>query len=261
MSQALSPRWPQVVTLPKAPPPTRTVWVWSFSTQAGPHLESLEKLLDNTEAQRANRLRSARAQAEFVNGRGLLRLALGRMLDREPRSLEFSSTGNGKPVLASGPETGPLHFNLAHSHGMGILALATHAEVGVDIERLREIAEWNSLARRYFHPEEVAHLDGLSDERERLEAFFHAWTRKEAFLKATGAGIGFGLDRVRVTLGAGAAARLVHLDNDENAAGAWTLSHLDPEAGWMAALALKAPCEAVVTGHVDLAGTLAMMGH
>lgn len=257
MSQAFSPRWPLVENLPESPPATKTVWVWSFSTGPGPHLEALEKLLDNTEAQRANRLRSARAQAEFVNGRGLLRLALGKMLGRDPRSLGFSSTGNGKPILGPGQGPGTIHFNLGHSHGMGVLAIATHAEVGVDIERLREISEWKSLARRYFHPEEVAHLDGLADDQDRLEAFFHAWTRKEAFLKATGAGIGFGLDRVRVTLGKAAPARLLHLDNDAQAAGTWTLCHLDPEAGWMAALALKAPCEKLVTGHVDLADTTA----
>lgn len=257
MSQAFSPRWPLLEKLPDTPPTAKAVWVWSFSTSAGPHLETLEKLLDNTEAQRANRLRSGRAQAEFVNGRGLMRLALGKMLGRDPRSLVFSSSGNGKPVLGADQGPGNLHFNLGHSHGMGVLAIATHAEVGVDIERLRDISEWNSLARRYFHPEEVAHLNSLGDDRDRLEAFFHAWTRKEAFLKATGAGIGFGLDRVRVTLGKEAPAKLVHLDNDAEAAQAWTLSHLDPEAGWMAALALKAPCERLVTSHVDFAGILA----
>ena len=71
-------------------------------------------------------------------------------------------------------------------------------------------------------------------------------------MKATGTGIGFGLDRVEVTLGPEVNARLIRIDESEDAAVGWTLRHLEPGNGWMAALALKAPCGRLVTSHVDL---------
>jgi 4'-phosphopantetheinyl transferase len=244
--------WPDLIRLPDTGPRDGEVWVWSFPTTGGPFLPRLETLLNDQEAQRANRLRSNRAQAEFVSGRGLLRLVLGRLLNCPPQAVRLSTTGNGKPVLAPDQSKAPLHFNIAHSHGMGLLALAGHAELGVDIEKVRPVGDQDSLARRYFHPNEVQHLEGLSVEAERRLAFFHGWTRKEAFLKATATGIGFGLDRVEVTLGAEVPARLVCIDNSEENARGWTLKHLEPSNGWMAALALKAPCSRLVTGHARL---------
>lgn len=244
------PSWPGIMELPGSPPRPGEVWVWSFSTTDGAHIPALEKLLDEHETLRAQRLRSARARAEFVSGRGLVRMALGRLLDRYPGSVRLSSIGNGKPVLAGDSATAALHFNIAHSHGMGLLALACHAELGVDIEKIRPVTDMDALARRYFHPNEVTKLRGLENEDARRQAFFHAWTRKEAFLKATGAGIGFGLERMEVTLEAGQPARLIQIDGCEGEAGHWTLEHLAPNSGWMGALALKAPCLRLVTGHI-----------
>jgi len=128
--------------LPGSPPRPGEVWVWSFSTTDGAHIPALEKLLDEHEILRAQRLRSARARAEFVSGRGLLRMALGRLLDRYPGSVRLSSICNGKPVLAGDSATAALHFNIAHSHGMGLLALACHAELGVDIEKSGRSQTW-----------------------------------------------------------------------------------------------------------------------
>ncbi|MFM8932842.1 MAG: 4'-phosphopantetheinyl transferase family protein [Gemmataceae bacterium] len=242
--------WPGVTALPSSLPNPGEVWVWSFTTIDGTHIRGLENLLDEHECQRAQRLRSARARAEFVSGRGLVRLALGKLMDLDPRSVQLSSIGNGKPVLAAESVPPLVHFNLAHSHGMGLLALSIHAELGVDIEKIRAVADMDSLARRYFHPNEVAKLRILEEDEARRLAFFHAWTRKEAFLKATAAGIGFGLDRVEVTLGGDQPARLVRIDGSEEKARNWTLEHLAPSDGWMAALALQAPCTRLVTGHI-----------
>ena len=252
METGLNPAWQMLEMLPTQRPQGDEVWVWSFSTLGGSFLPALEALLDDREAQRAGRLRSNRAQAEFVSGRGLLRLAMGKILGLPASEVRFGSVGNGKPVLDGSQTHQELHFNLAHSHGMGLLAIASHAGVGVDVERLRVVSDQVSLAKRYFHPNEVAHLEMLQADGDRLEAFFHAWTRKEAFLKATGTGIGFGLDRVEVTLGPEVTARLVRIDESEDAAVSWTLRHLEPGNGWMAALALKAPCGRLVTSHVDL---------
>ena len=55
------------------------------------------------------------------------------------------------------------------------------------------------LAERFFSRPEATALRALAPEQ-RIESFFHAWTRKEAFLKASAHGLTYGLDRVEVTL-------------------------------------------------------------
>ena len=66
----------------------------------------------------------------------------------------------------------------------------------------------------------------------RLRAFYECWTRKEAYLKATGIGLAGGLDSVRVTVAA-APPRIVSLAGDD--AARWTLVDLDLGEGFAGA--------------------------
>src|SRR5207253_10188751 len=94
----------------------------------------------------------------------------------------------GKPALADGDG---LRFNVAHSHGLALVAVARGRELGVDLERVRPLPAAEAIARRFFSARERAVLDALPLRR-RLDAFLSLWTRKEAFLKATGGGLGWG---------------------------------------------------------------------
>lgn len=72
---------------------------------------------------------------------------------------------------------------------------------------------------------------------ERERAFYHCWTRKEAYLKAVGDGVAAPLDRFDVSLEPGD-ARLLAVDGDPALAGAWSLTHIEPGPGYVGALAL-----------------------
>ena len=99
----------------------------------------------------------------------LLNLALG-----HPTS--FVCADNGKPYLNDSPR---IRFNIAHTSGLSVIALALEAEVGIDVERLRPMPEWREIALQYFpHPD-------VRDERE----FFRQWVRFEAQAKARGTGL------------------------------------------------------------------------
>ena len=98
------------------------------------------------------------------------------------------------------------------------------------------------LAERFFHPNEVAALRALPG-HQRVDGFFHAWTRKEAFLKATGKGISYGIDRVEVTLTPGDPARVLALDGDRGAAAAWSLETFAPAPGYLGSVAMSVPWE------------------
>src|SRR5207245_857335 len=78
--------------------------------------------------------------------------------------------------------------------------VAVGKEVGIDVERVRSIPEMARIAQRFFAPAELESWNRMPDEK-RPVGFFRCWTRKEAFLKATGEGLGRALDSFAVSLG------------------------------------------------------------
>lgn len=201
------------------------VEVWQFPLNVGGKvLQQLKATLSLAEKERAARFVQPSDGDRFIAGRGRLRQILSRDTDLEPAALEFGVSGAGKPYLRT-PRTAP-HFNLSHSGDAAALAVCRTAEVGIDIERLRPVRD--GLAERYFSMAEAEALAALP-EAARLMGFFRCWTRKEAFLKATGEGIRRGLDSFRVTVGPDEAARIQSIDGDCRAAQSWTI--IDLEAG------------------------------
>jgi 4'-phosphopantetheinyl transferase len=102
--------------------------------------------------------------------------------------LEFVYSAKGKPSLGGAFANCGLEFNLAHSGGLAVFAVARHGLVGVDVEQMRAIPDLSTLSQRFFSPRECAEIEKLSGE-EATKGFFKIWTRKEAWLKATGEGI------------------------------------------------------------------------
>lgn len=165
----------------------------------------LAPLLDEGERERLGRLHRAEDQERFLLGRGLLRLALGAWLGRDPAGLAFRAGAHGKPELVAGPTTKPegergppgagLQFNLAHAGDLVLLAFHPRWPVGVDVERLRPALAWQRLATRVLSAEACRQLEGLSAEAAPA-AFLEHWCRLEARLKARGDGLA-GLERLR----------------------------------------------------------------
>jgi 4'-phosphopantetheinyl transferase len=124
--------------------------------------------------------------------------------------------------------------------------------------RSRTIAKSGSTSRRcvvcgilqvaadYFCPEETAELMSIGDAESRIEAFYRCWTRKEAYVKALGDGLRAPLNQFQVTLTADEPARFVRIGSDPMAASQWTLEHLEPAPGYVAALAYRGHARKIV---------------
>jgi 4'-phosphopantetheinyl transferase len=166
-----------------------------------------------------------------------LRLILGRYLDAPPASLMFAADDNGRPFLAG--ERSGLHFNLSHSGDVALIALA-HAAVGVDVERIKEMSDFMKIARKHFAASELESLQRVAAE-EQPKAFHRIWTRKEAFVKATGLGLRFPLN----AFSTGSATEPPSLMVEGHARPDWTLIDLKPGEGYVGALAVAAPDAAV----------------
>jgi 4'-phosphopantetheinyl transferase len=212
------------------------VHVWRLSLDCEPAaLLAFRDILSDDERVRADRFHFSRHRDHFTAGRGQLRTLLGRYLGRDPAGLCFQYNLQGKPSLPN-PEGQALRFNLAHSHGLALLALSRQREVGIDVERVRPEVACEDLAGRYFSPREVAALRSLPAELRRL-AFFHCWTRKEAYIKAIGKGLSLPLDSFDVSVMADEAALLEARHEDEGRR--WSLCALEVPDGFVGALAVE----------------------
>jgi len=145
----------------------------------------LEDALSADERARASRLRSEPLRRRFVAGRIAMRSILGRYPGAgAPRDLQFAYGPHGRPSLVE--RNGP-HFNFTRSGPLALCAVARTPAVGVDVECVRAIPEAASITRQYFSAREQASLASLDMPPESAvfqQAFYDAWTRKEAFIKA-----------------------------------------------------------------------------
>jgi 4'-phosphopantetheinyl transferase len=162
----------------------------------------------------------------------MLRVLLGSYLGAEPGAIEFGYGRQGKPELAG---AGP-RFNLAHSGGWVLVGVSGSGPVGVDVERVREMPDLEAVMERFFAPGEVRAIRSLP-EAERKAAFFACWTRKEAYIKAVGAGLSLALDSFEVSVRPSDRPALLALDGSTAAAADWTLWSGAPAAGYAAAAA------------------------
>jgi 4'-phosphopantetheinyl transferase len=205
-------------------------------------MSRLAVLLSTDERTRAQRFRFERDARRFVAARGAIRAILAEYLEMAPTSFAFTYAERGKPALAGGE----LEFNVSHSGEIAMIAVYRGGRVGVDVEAMRPLHDLDALAVRSFAPLELAVLRSLPS-AERELAFYRCWTRKEAFIKATGEGLTRALDTFVVTLAPGEPARFLDIDDDPGQLAAWSLHELPTPAGYVGALVVEGHPHAVVT--------------
>ncbi|MCO5090980.1 4'-phosphopantetheinyl transferase superfamily protein [Bosea sp. (in: a-proteobacteria)] len=218
-----------------SPPPSQ-VHLWCCRTDLG-ETEAAERraILSGPERARADRFRVAQAGIAFVAARSWLRQVLAAYTQVPAARLRFGETASGKPFLADGDADRPVAFNLSHSGDLAIVAVTAGLAVGVDIERVRPVPP--DVAAACMTPAEAAALAALKPES-RDEAFIRCWTRKEACLKATGAGLNTPPSSVAVSLDP-LSAQVLAVGSDAGEAARWQLADLRPAPGYCGALAAR----------------------
>ena len=199
-----------------------TIHLWRFALDEAGELARLRELLSPDERARAQRYAFDTHRTRFITGRGRLRLILGAYSGVDARRLELAGGPGGKPSLGGGLGATGLRFNFSGSEDLGIVAVAQGREVGVDVERMRPIERLDGLVEHSLSRSERAAYEALPADR-KLTAFYTAWTRKEAYMKATGRGLLLPLDGLDVSLetGHGAVPLSIHGDADEGSR--WSL--------------------------------------
>ena len=144
-------------------------------------------LLDAEETRRARRFVVEPPRRRFALCRAALRINLCERLDCRNEQLSFDYLEHGKPVAEVNGQRAPIGFNLSHSGGHGLIAIAAHERLGVDLEERKPGRNFDGIGDRVYGPAERRLL--AQAEGPRKGAFFYQlWTLKEALIKALGTG-------------------------------------------------------------------------
>ena len=196
------------------------------------------RLLSEVEIQRANRFHFEKDKNDFMVARSATRKILSQYLNTDPQELTFSYTARGKPEFAPGFPGASIKFNLSHSRGFALLAVAQSLCVGIDIQFIDPELSVDGIATRFFSRTEINTLRTLSP-IEKTKAFFDCWTRKEAYIKALGEGLSLQLDSFDVAFGPGVPAALLRADVSPQEPSRWSMYDIAVRRGYAAALVVE----------------------
>lgn len=225
-----------------APPPfpPGEVHVWRIDLEGAVLAPALLPLLWAEERDRAARFHFARDRDRFIVTRGALRCILAHYLVLSPHDVCFRYGPHGKPALDPGQNVADLRFNLSHTDGLALLAVAAERDLGIDVERVRTGMAREGIAEQFFTRAEVAALRALPPDIQD-DAFFACWTRKEAYVKARGEGLSIPLDQFAVSLAPGEPAALLHVALAPDEVKRWSFHDLDAGPSYRAALLVEGP--------------------
>tara|TARA_R110002074_G_scaffold228259_2_gene399818 strand:- start:16851 stop:17585 length:735 start_codon:yes stop_codon:yes gene_type:complete len=217
------------------------VHIWQLDlTEQKHHSKQYKALLSTAERNKINRLRNPVHQTRSLAMRAQLRLLLANYLQLEPGLINFETTEFGKPYIIDSA----FSFNVSHSEDSALVVISNCAHVGVDIEHWRTLDNLQGVVDRNFSDDEKKDWK-LIAENQREAVFFDIWTRKEAFIKATGRGLGMGLSRCGFSLRTN--GQLIHCPIEYGAASEWSCASLQLGERVSATVMLKADsCQPVI---------------
>ncbi|MDD2658269.1 MAG: 4'-phosphopantetheinyl transferase superfamily protein [Methylococcales bacterium] len=170
---------------------SETVEIWHGQVTAeAVHFQAYWRVLDEAEQTQAGKFKNELLCKRYVEIHGRLRNLLSRILNQPPEKIRIKKAKHGKPYLADYPE---LAFNLSHTADRLMIALCLDCQLGADIEKYKRRINLSGLVDKCFAEEEAAYWNQLP-ETKKIPEFYRFWTRKEAFVKATGHGITLGLN-------------------------------------------------------------------
>jgi 4'-phosphopantetheinyl transferase len=184
------------------------------------------KTLSPDEMLRADGYKFEVHRNQFMVYRCALRQILSLYYNKSPKDLMFSYSEHGKPYVLI--DSFQLQFNLSHSDEMAVLGVTKYSLIGMDIEHIKPFNEMQSIAKQFFAETEFCKFISLP-EKDKLDAFYNIWTRKEAFVKAVGEGLSYPLDKLTITFCKDDPPKIVDIDHSETEAMKWTLKSFNLE--------------------------------
>ncbi len=216
-----------------------TIEIWHGNINvADAAYRSYWRVLDSDEQARAGKFKNDSLRRRYVEVHGRLRKLLALIVNEPPEKINIKTAEHGKPYLVDTPE---LVFNLSHSADLMVIAVGRNCQLGVDIEICKAKSSFTGLVDKCFAKEEIAYWSKFPEAQQVIE-FYRFWTRKEAFVKATGRGIALGLKQC--VIDPEKPAGFLRVPTDCGSASMWHVQDMDLGPG---------VCSAIVTDK-DIVG-------
>ena len=193
--------------------------------------------LDDAERRRWDGYRYPGPRRRFGLCRAALRAILAARLGCRGDEITFATSDRGKPFALLRGRPAPVSFNVSHSGGHGLVAVAAGGRVGVDVEEPVPRRDLDGLARAVLGPEERSGFELLASDR-RLDAFFRFWTIKEAVIKGIGTGHALDVSRIQIPAAMRRGARRSEFRSPRPDGSWWQLEDIGNES-FAAALAYE----------------------
>jgi 4'-phosphopantetheinyl transferase len=204
--------------------------LWLLDVEANLERSVDPSVLDDGERRHADALETPHLRERYQLAHAALRHLLGQAMGLPPQDVRIvrqacprCGAAGGRPVLPN--PTRPLHFSMSSSEHLVLLGLASVA-VGVDVEKVPSLRAVDEAGEQ-LHPTERAELRSSAPEA-RQAVFTRLWSRKEAYLKGIGVGLGHGMAGEYLGTGPQPAAPY-----------GWTLLDVAVPRGFVASAALK----------------------
>ncbi|MRC72454.1 4'-phosphopantetheinyl transferase superfamily protein [Bacillus thuringiensis] len=148
---------------------------------------TLNSILSEDEKIRANQFINQKSKQTFIACRGILRTLLGIYLKIDPQEIKLEYNSYGKPYVSSLQNYQDINFSLSHSQDIAAFSFSQYQTIGIDIENINSDFNPNELSPHIMTNTELKNFHKLS-QSEKVHAFYHLWTQKEAIVKAKGTG-------------------------------------------------------------------------
>lgn len=201
-------------------------------------LRRAANLLSDEELNRAERFVFDRDRHRFIAARAELRQQLGKRTGLSPELIEIRFGQHGKPMLANNLLDADLRFNMSHSEDLAVFAFSNEGEIGIDVEAVRAMSDYEDIAEQCFSIREREAFR-LLGKHEKLEGFFGCWTRKEAFIKAIGDGLSRSLGSFDVSLRPARQGDFENVGSISYEQSEWKLFSFIPAPTFVAAVAVQ----------------------
>jgi 4'-phosphopantetheinyl transferase len=212
------------------------IWAVDLDLWNVPQGEALQ-MLPEYEKMKSERFRHDLLKTRYIKGRYALRLLLGMYLGTGFYHREFHINTYGKPSLKNTPDQEAIQFNLSHSDNACVCVFRQHGDIGVDVEKIKDLPDMDGIVERFFSPLEKEKLLALT-ESARKKSFFQYWARKEALLKAMGRGLAFPLNKAQVISSQEETAEIFVRTAKPDTKSEWTLRDISLFDGFVSAVAI-----------------------
>jgi len=152
------------------------------------------------------------------SARQTVRALLADYLGIRIESIGIREGPGGRPGL----ESGSGDFSISHAGDVVAVAAVRQGRVGIDAEFSDRSLPLAAMARDHFT---AAEAQRVTESACPGEMFYRIWTAKEAFLKAAGLGLGFGMDQIETGATADGGVTIQSVCGMASLARGWSLSH------------------------------------